>query len=167
MSRLASVPMKVGIMATSAIDFTSCQTPSIAEFASKVVLMLVIWACLLALVKKICQALARRFWSYPVPPTSASIPSQLPHPNPQGSAVPFDVPLMEATDEQIGAFIKFRGNETWPDEKQSRDVALRQVAHAAAEYKGMLYEERLMKWIDDHFRLRLKKLSYPYVDRHW
>ena len=84
-----------------------------------------------------------------------------------GSAIPFDVPLMKATDEQIVAFMKFRGKETWPDEKQSRDFALRQVAHAAAEYKGFLYEERTMKWIDDHFRLRLKNLSYPYVDRHW
>ena len=162
-----TVTMKIEVMATSAIDFTSCQPPSLEEFASKAVLMLVIWACLLALVKKICQAFALRFWSYPVPITSASIPSKLPHPNPQGSAVPFDVPLMEATDEQIGAFMKFRGNETWPDEKQSRDFALRQVAHAAAEYKGELYELRTMKWIDDHFRLRLKKLSYPYVDRHW
>lgn len=74
---------------------------------------------------------------------------------------------MQATDDQIGAFMKFRGNTTWPDEKVHRDIALRQVAQAAAEYKGFLYEERTMKWIDDHFRLRLPKLKYPYVDRHW
>eukprot|EP00984_Skeletonema_dohrnii_P028848 scaffold18997_cov204-Skeletonema_dohrnii-CCMP3373.AAC.5 len=128
--------------------------------------MLIVWACLLAFVNKLCQAVARKFWSYPVPITSASIPSKLPHPNPQGSAVSFDIPLMQATDEQIGAFMKFRGCETWPDEKQSRDIALRQVAHAAAEYKGFLYEDRTMKWIDDHFRLRLPKLKYPYVDSH-
>lgn len=152
---------------TSAVDFTSSRAPSIDEFALKVVFMLIVWACLLAFVNKLCQAVARKFWSYPVPITSASIPSKLPHPNPQGSAVSFDIPLMQATDEQIGAFMKFRGCETWPDEKQSRDIALRQVAHAAAEYKGFLYEERTMKWIDDHFRLRLPKLKYPYVDSHW
>ena len=152
---------------TSAVDFTSSRAPSIDEFALKVVFMLIVWACLLAFVNKLCQAVACKFWSYPVPITSASIPSKLPHPNPQGSAVSFDIPLMQATDEQIGAFMKFRGCETWPDEKQSRDIALRQVAHAAAEYKGFLYEERTMKWIDDHFRLRLPKLKYPYVDSHW
>mmetsp|Transcript_27583 Transcript_27583/g.39492 ORF Transcript_27583/g.39492 Transcript_27583/m.39492 type:complete len:287 (-) Transcript_27583:649-1509(-) len=152
---------------TSAFDFTASRSPSIDEFASKVGLMLITWACLLAFVKKICQAVARRFCSYPVPISTASIPSKLPHPNPQGSAVPFDIPLMQATDDQIGAFMKFRGNTTWPDEKVHRDIALRQVAQAAAEYKGLLYEERTMKWIDDHFRLRLPKLKYPYVDRHW
>ncbi len=151
---------------TSALDFTSSRAPSIEEFASKVVLMLITWACLLAFVKKIWQAVARRFWSYPVPISSASIPSKLPHPNPQGSAVPFDIPLMQATDDQIGAFMKFRG-KTWLDEKVHRDVSLGQVAQAAAEYKGFLYEERTMKWIDYHFRLRLPKLKYPYVDRHW
>lgn len=151
--------MMLNLPTTSAIDFTSSRAPSIDEFASKVVLMLITWACLLASVKKICQAVARRFWSYPVPISSASIPSKLPHPNPQGSAVPFDIPLMQATNDQIGAFMKFRG-KNWPNDKQ-------QVAQAAAEYKGILYEERTMKWIDDHFRLRLPKLKYPYVDRHW
>ena len=90
---------------TSAVDFTSSRAPSIDEFALKVVFMLIVWACLLAFVNKLCQAVARKFWSYPVPITSASIPSKLPHPNPQGSAVSFDIPLMQATDEQIGAFI--------------------------------------------------------------
>ena len=48
----ASVAMKIKMVAASTVDFTSCQTPSVEEFASKVVLMLIIWACLLDLVKK-------------------------------------------------------------------------------------------------------------------
>ena len=153
-------------------DFTSSRAPSsINELALKLAFMLILWACLLALVKKTCEVVAHIFLSNPVPIKSASIPSTLPHPNPPGSAVPFDIPLLKASDEQIEAFMKFRGHDTWSKNnnaknQSSREVAFQQVANAAAEYKGYLYQERTMKWIDDHFRLRISK-PYPYVDRHW
>jgi hypothetical protein len=44
---------------------------------------------------------------------------------------------------------------------------LQDVANGAAEYKGLLYQERLMMWINDHFPLRKTNLKYPYVGAHW
>ena len=160
---VAMVSLSLGLF----FDFTSSQAPAIDEFASKVLFMIVLWPGLLVLVKQMCQAVAHMFWSYPIPIHAAFIPSELPHPNPPGSAVPFDIPLLQATEKQIDGFMKFRGQSLFQDKQQARDDMLQQVAHAAAGYKGYLYQERTMKWIDDHYRLRLPKLKYPYVDRHW
>ena len=121
--------------------------------------MLAVWISILTFVKYASNAIATIFWSQPIPIDAASIPSKLPHPNPSGGAIPFDIPLGKATNKQIQTFMIFRGN--------SGRESMQQVANCAAEYKGLLYEERSMKWIDDHFRLKLPNLKYPYVDRHW
>lgn len=149
-----------------AVDFTSSRVPLIDELALKLVFMLILWVCLLVFIKRACEIVANKFWNHPIPINSASIPSKFPHPNPPGSAVPFDIQLSQASEEQLEAFLKFRGYDT--GKAQSREiVTLHQLAaNAAAEYKGFLYEERAMKWIDDHFRLGLKN-PYPYVGSHW
>jgi len=141
--------------------------PTIDEFISKVMTMLLLWICLLTLVGWIVSAIANSFCSHPIPIESASIPSKLPHPNPPGSAIPFDLSLSKASDEQIHAFMDFFcGNSSW-GKWLSPERKLQLVANKAAEYKGSLYQERLMKWIDDHFRLKKSNLTYPYVDAHW
>ena len=156
------------------MDFSSTQPPSILEFFTKITASLLFWICIISLIKKISNTIATQFFSKPIPINVASIPSKLPHPNPPGSAIPFDIPLLNATDDQIQAFINFRGgiaalgegiNNKPPEER--RLIILQHVANSAAEYKGILYQERAMKWIDDHFRLNKSNLRYPYVGRHW
>ncbi|KAL3787912.1 hypothetical protein HJC23_000154, partial [Cyclotella cryptica] len=146
------------------LDFNnSVDTPT--SFLLKSVFMLVVWVSLLSLTRRSCQAIATIFWSQPIPINSASIPSKLPHPNAPGSAIPFDIPLLKASERDIENFMLFMrkinlytGDNRW---------LLQDVANSAAAYKGRLYEERAMKWVDDHFRLKLPNLKYPYVDRHW
>lgn len=143
------------------------QTPTNIEFISKVIAMMVMWMCLVRLVHVVVRNIASSFWSEPIPPSNASIPSSLPHPNPPGSALPFDVPLCTATDEQIIAFMIFRGESFSYAGGLGGETLLRRVADSAAKYKGLLYQERTMRWIDDHFRLRRPNLKYPYVGAHW
>ena len=156
------------------MDFSSSQPPSILEFFTKITVSVLIWMCIISLVKRISHTIATKFCSKPIPINVASIPSKIPHPNPPGSAIPFDIPLLNATDDQIQAFMEFRGgisllgeemNNKPPGER--RVIILQHVANSAAEYKGLLYQERAMKWIDDHFRLHKSNLRYPYVGRHW
>ena len=158
--------------------FSSPPTTSLAEeFLIKFASMLLLWVCLVHLVGRIGTWFARAFWSRPIPIDVAYIPSKLPHPNPPGSALPFDVPLSLATNEQIDAFVAFRGCDDGDDDdrghhgREDREGnmqrRLQRVANAAAEYKGELYQQRTMKWIDDHFRLRRTDLKYPYVGAHW
>ena len=142
------------------VDFTSSRVPSIDELALKLVFMLILWACLLVFIKRACEIVAEMCWSYPIPIT------KFPHPNPPGSAVPFDIQLSQASEEQLKAFLKFRGYDTGKAHSRENATLHQLAANAAAEYKGFLYEERAMKWIDDHFRLGIKT-PYPYVDRHW
>ena len=169
----------VVVALTAAKSWWSRQSPTTSEFSSRVVAMLAIWMCLLHLVGRIWEAIASALWSRPVPVDGASIPSRLPHPNPPGSAVPFDVQLSMASDEQIRAFVAFfRGDDDASFSSSGEgpggragttraDWRLRDVANSAAEYKGLLYQERLMTWIDDHFRLKKPNLKYPYVGAHW
>ena len=127
--------------------------------------MLAVWIFILFIVERITKSLVTFFWNHSIPIDAARIPSKLPHPNPPGGAIPFDIPLLEASDEQIQAFVAFRGKS---GRYQKEDEgALQQVADSAAEYKGLLFQERTMKWIDDHFRLHLSDIKYPYVDRPW
>ena len=141
--------------------------PTVDEFISKVMSILLLWISLLTLMGWIVSAIANSFCSYPIPIESASIPSKLPHPNPPGSAIPFDISLSKASAEQINTFMDFVcGNSSW-GRWLSPERKLQLVANRAAEYKGLLYQERLVKWIDDHFRLRKSNLKYPYVDAHW
>ena len=147
------------------INFSTSQSPTATEFLFKLTTLLTGWICIISVVERISRTIAAIFWSKPIPIDKASIPSKLPHPNPPGSAVPFDIPLLKATDAQIQAFMDFRG---MPGKYAGIDKnTLQQVANSAAAYKGWLYQERTMKWIDDHFRLRKSKLNYPYVGVHW
>lgn len=147
------------------MTFSSSQSPTPVEFFSQITAMAVVWICILSIVERISRSIATIFWCHPIPIEKASIPSQLPHPNPPGSAIPFDIPLSHATDAQIQAFMDFRGIS---GSYQCLDkTKLQQVANSAAEYKGWLYQVRTMQWIDDHFRLRKPKLNYPYVGAHW
>ena len=156
--------------------FSSSQAPSILDFFTKITVSVLIWICIISLVKRISHTIATKFCSKPIPINVASIPSKTPHPNPPGSAIPFDIPLLNATDDQIQAFMEFRGgissllgeemNNNKPPEER-RVIILQHVANSAAEYKGLLYQERAMKWINEHFRLHKSNLRYPYVGRHW
>lgn len=159
--------MDITSVLTTPSSWRQSSPPTAHEFFSKVVAMLIIWMCLLTLVGWICSAIAMTCWSNPIPIESVSIPSRLPHPNPPGSAVPFDVQLSKATDEQISTFMDcVCGNKSWG--RWLSDVRkLQLIANSAAAYKGLLYQERLMKWIDDHFRLKKSNLKYPYVGAHW
>lgn len=148
------------------MDFSSSKCPTPGDFLLKLVFMLVNWISILSVVEWICKAIALRFWSHSVPIGKASIPSRLPHPNPPGGATPFDVPLAKATDGQIRAFVAFRGMSGGNDNVQDQ-TTLQLVANSAAEYKGFLFQERLMNWVDDHFRLKKDNLKFPYVGRHW
>jgi hypothetical protein len=147
------------------LDFSTSQPPTASELFFRLAVMVAVWVSILTIVKFISEAVATIFWSCSIPIEEACIPSKLPHPNPQGSAISFDILLLKATDEQIAAFMSFRG-VTGQYSNNDRG-SLQQVANSAAGYKGQLYEERTMKWIDDHFRLQLKNLKYPYVGRHW
>ena len=89
------------------LDFSSTHSPSPGEFLAKIALMSAGWICALSIVKSVSRATAALFWSHDVPLDAASIPSKLPHPNPPGSAVPFDIPLSKATDDQIQHFMAF------------------------------------------------------------
>ncbi|KAL3816650.1 hypothetical protein ACHAXA_000828 [Cyclostephanos tholiformis] len=136
----------------------------VIKFAS----MLIAWIFLVRLVNIIVECVARTFWSHPVPIDRARLPSKLPHPNPPGSAVPFDVPLFARSSNSDAA-----GTTTTTTTTIARDagggvtMTPQRVANLAAEYKGALYEERTMTWIDEHFRLKKTNLKYPYVDVHW
>jgi len=130
---------------------------------TNILFAVIFWALALLCLRVFFEVLARTFFSKNIPVPFAYIPSQIPHPNPPGSAVPFEIPLVEATDVQIHRFMHFRQHgKAW-----SKEDGLGIVAMTAAAYKGELYEERLSKWIDDHFRKRLPKLRYPYVAPHW
>lgn len=147
------------------LDFSSSQCPTTSEFSFRVTIMLTVWIFVLFIVDRITKSFVTFFWNHSIPIDAARIPSKLPHPNPPGGAIPFDIPLLKASDEQIQAFMAFRGKS---GRYQKEDEgALQQVADSAAEYKGLLFQERTMKWIDDHFRLHLSDIKYPYVDRHW
>lgn len=156
-------------------------THVIVDFVYNSILATVVCAALLSSFKKLFHVIVNTLANHPIPPAAAYIPSKLPHPNPPGAAIPFGIPLLQASEEQIAAFMAFRGEKLSASVKETPDAThkeeqrletlrqkrLEEVARVAAEYRGLLYEERTMKWIDDHFRLKLRNLKYPFVDRHW
>ena len=136
-------------------DVFSIQTIVLLTTAS-----FVCWFCLFQILKHGFTAFAEYFFTRPIPTDKVWIPSALPHPNPPGSAVPFGIRLVDASEEQIFRFMSFVG--------QDISVAdLQEVATASARYKGKLYESKVLEWIDQHFRLKLPNLSYPYVAPHF
>ena len=96
-----------------------------------------------------------------MPPEKAWLPLDLPHPNPAGDTVPFPLKLTDATPEQCVAFMVFRGKSWKPAD------GLQPVAVECAKYKGDQFDEKTMKWEDDHFRLQLPNLRFPVAAKHW
>ena len=138
------------------VVFLSAQTMD-----TKILLSTLVWSIATPLLKHLFHQTLRLLCTRPMPPSRACIPSELPHPNPPGSAVLFDLTLASASEKQIISFMSYQGR------KWTRKMSLGPVATEAAAYKGQLYEERTMKWINDHFRLHLSNLSYPYAAPHW
>lgn len=138
---------------------------SALPMGTKILISTLFWSITTPLLKYLFRQLLCLLCTRSIPPSQACIPSKLPHPNPPGSGVLFDVPLTVASHAQIIAFMTYRGRKcTRTDDGK---VNLQPVAEEAAAYKGQLYEKRTMKWIDDHFRLHLPNLAYPYVAPHW
>ena len=136
--------------------FLSSQT-----MGTKILLSTLVWGIATPLLKHLFHQTLRLLCTRPMPPSRAFIPFEVPHPNPPGSAVLFDLTLESASDKQIMSFMTYRGR------KWARTTGLGPVATEAAAYKGHLYEERTMKWIDEHFRLHLPNLKYPYAAPRW
>ena len=97
-----------------------------------------------------------------MPAAKAYIPSTLPHPNPDGDAVPFPLKLTDAPPEKVLAFMKFREISDW-----KTGDSLDAVAVEAAKYKGEQFDEKVLKWEHEHFQLRKKGLSFPFPAKHW
>jgi hypothetical protein len=121
----------------------------------------VFWAVAFPLLVKFFGLLANIFCSY-MPPSCAFIPKSLPHANPPGSAIPFEIPLETAKDKQLLEFMQYRKKLDW---KPADGLHL--VAIEAAKYKAELFDEKSLKWEDEHFRLRLPGLKFPFPDKHW
>lgn len=145
------------LMTLDIFDDVSC--------SQKIVLLVVtftlVWHFLFHLLSRACTAFAERYFSRPIPPEKTWIPSVLPHPNPPGAAVRFDVRLADASEDQVARFLRFVGRE------RAATVDPRDVARSSARYKGQLYESKVLEWIDRHFRLRQPRLCYPYVAPHF
>jgi len=80
-------------MMTDYLDFSSNEA-GLSEFIVKSAFMLLVWILLLSLTRRACTIIASVFWSHPIPFGAVYIPSNIPHPNPPGSAVPFDLVRM-------------------------------------------------------------------------
>lgn len=128
------------------LDFSRTE----ADFSSlifKSLFMLAVWIILLSLTRKACTLIALSFWSHPIPVERALIPSELPHPNPPGGAIPFGIPLLNASEKEIDKFMMFVhknkliSRETPTKNKQDTKWSLQDVAICAAAYKGQLVSE--------------------------
>lgn len=96
-----------------------------------------------------------------MPAEQAYIPKSLPHPNPDGTTMPFEVRLTEASVEHVAAFMTFRGVAWTPTD------GLGIVAIQAAKYKGEQFDTKVLKWEHDHFQLQKKGLCFPIPAKHW
>ena len=128
---------------TSFPDYSSSEADLIS-FLVRTAVALVIWVTLLSLVRRTCTLMASVFWSHPIPLQCTFIPSKLPYPNPPGSAVPFDIPLLEASEEDIDKFMTFVQNEKQLCNsakhlnRENKKWLLHDVAKCSAAYKGQL-----------------------------
>ena len=122
---------------------------------------MVMWAVTFALIVVGVRKTSELFFNS-MPATKAYIPSTLPHPNPDGAAVPFPLKLTDASPARVQAFMQFRGITDW---KASDGLDV--VAMEAAKYKGEQFDEKVMKWEHEHFQLRKKGLSFPFPAKHW
>lgn len=125
------------------LDFTSNET-DITNLLIHSTILLLIWISLLSLTKQTFKHLASIFWSHPIPISTAFIPSKLPHPNPPGGAIPFDISLLKATKDDVEKFMKFMQRDKllsvghWNILQQDEKWTTQDVADCAAVYKGRL-----------------------------
>ena len=139
---------------TKAAQFTTFE-PELALFVC--LIAAISFVLLVALIRKTAETLCTT-----MPANKAFLPSTLPHPNPPGAAIPFEVKLTEATPEQVAAFMAFRRDEEWHPADGLGPVALE-----AARYKGELYDAKSLQWEHEHFTLKKKGLLFPFPAPHW
>lgn len=133
------------------LDFSSNEA-DLTSLLLRSAVMLVVWLVILSISKRSCTLMASALWSQPIPIHSAFIPSKLPHPNPPGGAIPFDLPLLEASESDVEKFMFFMFTEnqgcvdvqlTNNDNPKDKKWTLQDVANYAAAYKGQLVREFL------------------------
>lgn len=132
---------RLGSTMEAMLDFTSNET-DITNLLTHSTILLLIWISLLSLTQQTFKHLASIFWNHPIPISTAFIPSKLPHPNPPGGAVPFDIPLLKATQDDVEKFMKFMQREKllvghW-NVPHGELWTMQDVANCAAVYKGRL-----------------------------
>ena len=84
-----------------------------------------------------------------------SLPSVLPWPDPPGNSAPFDVAVPEASAEQLGKFLAFRGVALPATEAARREAAARE----AVSYMAELFDRKHNEWCYRHYALKEKGLS--------
>ena len=90
--------------------------------------------------------------------SKCSLPSQLPWPDPPGQSQPFDVPVMEASEEQVARFLAFRGVVPPASDAARRETAARE----AMAYMQELWDAKHSGWCHKRYALNEKGLAFPY-----
>jgi len=90
--------------------------------------------------------------------SKCSLPSVLPWPDPAGNSKPFDVPVPEASEEQLASFLAFRGVALPATDAARREAAARE----AISYMAELFDRKHDDWCYRHYALREKGLAFPY-----
>ncbi|EOD05668.1 hypothetical protein EMIHUDRAFT_438975 [Emiliania huxleyi CCMP1516] len=90
--------------------------------------------------------------------SKCSLPSQLPWPDPPGQSQPFDVPVMEASEEQVARFLAFRGVAPPASDAARRETAARE----AMAYMQELWDAKHSGWCHKRYALNEKGLAFPY-----
>ena len=90
--------------------------------------------------------------------SKCSLPSVLPWPDPPGNSTPFDVPVPEASEEQLAKFLAFRGVALPASDAARREAAARE----AVSYMAELFDRKHNDWCYRHYALKEKGLSFPY-----
>ena len=92
--------------------------------------------------------------------SKCSLPSQLPWPDPAGQSLPFDVPVPEASAEQLARFLAFRGIKclAFMSDEEQRETAARE----AVTYMQELWDAKHDDWCHRRYALKEKGLAFPY-----
>jgi len=126
---------------------------------SPIIFFVMLWATVFFVIVQSVYFIFSRLFST-VPLASVCIPAELPHPDPAGESPPFQIPLLEATQEQLEKYISFRGLKV-----QVTDF--KAIAADATVYKAILFDAKTNNWEYDHFYLKKKGLSFPAPAPHW
>uniref|UniRef100_A0A7S3T6L8 Uncharacterized protein n=1 Tax=Emiliania huxleyi TaxID=2903 RepID=A0A7S3T6L8_EMIHU len=106
---------------------------------------------------RIADTIARLLFTH-FDAAKCSLPSVLPWPDPPGNSAPFDVPVPEASAEQLGKFLAFRGVALPATEAARREAAARE----AVSYMAELFDRKHNEWCYRHYALKEKGLCFPY-----